>query len=111
MPLEHVVQELSFVVDPAANPSVARQDVRVNERHAPVSFAALNIPVKHVTHAESVEADPTLYPLPATHLLLDHVLHTPPLNHVPVAHVPAHTASLLAVPAISGLPAEHVGVE
>ena len=112
LPLAQVAHELSFVVLPAVKPSVATQSVRVNARHAPVSCPALNVlPDSQLVHVESAEALPTPYPLPATHFVKVHGVHAPSLSQVPVAHAPAQAASLLAVPAVSGVPVGHVGVE
>jgi hypothetical protein len=111
-PLVQVEHELSVVVLPAVKPSVALHDVSENDRHAPVLSPELNVdPDLQLIHVESAEALPTLKPLPATHFVNVHGLHTPPVSHVPVAHAPAHAASLLAVPAVNGAPAGHVGVE
>ena len=68
-------------------------------------------PEMQLVHVESAEALPTLYPLPATHFEYVQALHTPPVSHDPVAHAPAHAASLFAEPAVNGAPAGHVGVE
>ena len=40
-----------------------------------------------------------------------HGLQVLPESHDPVAHAPAQAASLVAVPAVNGAPAEQVGVE
>ena len=112
LPLAHVAHELSAVVLPAVKPSVATQSESVNARHAPVLCPALNVlPDSQFVHVESAEALPTPYPLPATHFVKVHGVHAPSLSHDPVAHAPAQAASLLAVPAVSGAPAGHVGVE
>ena len=111
-PLAHDEHELSDVVLPAVKPSAALHVVSENERHAPVLSPALNVdPEMQFVHVESAEALPTPYPLPATHLVNVQALHVPPVSHDPVAHAPAHAASLLAVPAVNGAPAGHVGVE
>jgi len=97
---------------PAVNPFAALHVVSENERHAPVLSPALNVdPEMQLVHEESAEALPPPYPLPATHFEYVHALHVPPVSQVPVAHAPAHAASLFAVPAVNGAPAGHVGVE
>ena len=112
LPLAHVAHVLSAVVLPAVKPFVATQSVSVNARQAPVSSPVLNVrPETQGVHVESADALPTPYPLPATHFVNVHGVHAPSLSHVPVAHAPAQTASLLAVPAVSGAPAGHVGFE
>ena len=112
-PLAQVEQELSVVVLPAVNPSVALHVVSENERHAPVLSPALNVsPETQLEHVESAEALPAPYPLPATHFVNVHALqNAPPVSHVPVAHALAHAALLLAVPAVNAAPAGHVRVE
>ena len=111
-PLAQVAHELSVVVLPAVKPSPALHVVSEYERHAPVLSPALNVdPEMQLVHVESTEALPTPYPLPATHLVNVQALHAPSVSQVPVAHAPAHAASLLAVPAVNGAPAGHVGVE
>ena len=111
-PLVQVAHELSVVVLPAVKPSPALHVVSENERHAPVLSPALNVdPEMQLVHEESAEALPPPYPLPATHFEYVHALHVPPVSQVPVAHAPAHAASLFAVPAVNGAPAGHVGVE
>jgi hypothetical protein len=87
-------------------------DVILCERHAPVLSNALNFPVTHAVHVESVDAVPAANPKPAGHLVL--VCGTqapPPVENVFPVHPPAQTASALGVPAVSGAPAGHVGVE
>ena len=111
-PLTQVKQELSVVVLPAVNPSESLHVVSENGRQAPVLSKALNVnPDLQLVQVESAEALPTPYPLPAIHFEYVQTLHAPPVSQVPVAHAPAHAASLLAVPAVNGAPAGHVGVE
>ena len=111
-PLAQDEHELSIVVLPAVKPSPALHVVSEYERHAPVLSPALNVdPEMQLVHVESAEALPTPYPLPATHVENVQALHAPPVSHDPVAHATAHAASLLAVPAVNGAPAGHVGVE
>ena len=114
LPVVHVAHELSAVVLPAVKPSVDTQSERVNAMHLPVLSPALNVlPASHGVHFESVEALPTPNPWPAGHFANDHNLHaaSPFSSHKPVEHAPAQTASLIAVPAVTGVPAVHVGVE
>ena len=111
-PLAQDEHELSVVVLPAVKPSAVLHVVSEYERHAPVLSLALNVdPEMQLVHVESAEALPTPYPFPATHFENVHGLHVPPVSHIPVVHAPAQAASLLAVPAVNGAPAGHVGVE
>ena len=87
-------------------------DVILCKRHAPVLSNSLNVPVLHTVHVESVDAVPAPYPKPAAHLVLVCGVQAPlPVENVFPVHAPAQTASVLAVPAVRGAPAEHVGVE
>ena len=87
-------------------------DVIRFERHAPVLLNSLNVPVLHTVHFESVDAVPAAYPKPAGHLVLVCGVQAPlPVENVLPVHAPAQTAFVLAVPAVRGAPAEHVGVE
>ena len=87
-------------------------EVILCERHAPVLSNALNFPVIHAVHFESVDAVPAANPEPAGHLVLVCGMQAPPpVENVFPVHAPAQTASALGVPAVNGAPAEQVGVE
>ena len=111
-PATQLVHTPSLEVVAGVSPLPDVHDVMLRGRHAPVLSNALNVPVLHAVHVESVDAVPAANPKPAGHLVsVCGMQAPPPAENVFPVHAPAQIASALGVPAISGAPAEQVGVE